>query len=1123
MNVAAAQELENIKSRITENSFPSELLNEYEFYLFNNKVDFENEFNFLSNLSSSFDTEYLQSILLFKNNNFNQSLNLLIKLLDKTPEHYPYYDLLVTTANIANKSKVKEVIDLIDSNNYKNYLNAQIAYKDTKYQEAKDLFDEVLKEDSTSFHPNYMMAYTYRNLGKYDTALKYFNKSFELVKKDSPLSAKVTIAIGSIFYLSGNYTKAKELYNSGLSIASKTNYITEKVKAILNIGMLLDLEGDIKKARSQFDIASKLAAEIGDKELEATCLSEYAVSYTYTGEETNARENYKKSFLLFKKLGNKKRLALTAVNIGNGYLNISNYKNSIKYFEIGLNVAGENVRTKMLALRGLGDVYTNLSDYAKAIDYYKKAKILAKEIQSISANAEINIGLGVLYYNLDMPNRALQLLEESDNSLIESENPYLKLEIEQKMGIIYSSVDSLSLASYYLNKSATLAKRYGDIYSEILSNTFQADILIKQKDFSSAVSLLKSTMATTTAIEYDQMLGLQFLLLSDISKFKLNVKKQIEHIKKAMFYAEKSIDYNTLITTNHKLGEIYEEKKNFSEAKKYYLTAISLIDRNFNRLFSNADIQIKFFSNYSSIYNSLINIYLSENDFVKAFDLLEKSKGKNTNQGLVNIQIGSSIESNKLLDDYYDLEWKLASGLYNAKELLSIEKELDKVKKSFTQINPDTKIYLDNNSPFSLSDIQLNLNDDQYIISYFIHENHIYAFQLSSRKLKVEKLIISSAELNELKISISPYYDNNIGGNEITFNNDLFAFNAEGSINFYENILSPIISDIPPRSKLIFSLPTQMLTIPFEFLVTESDDDSSPFLLDDKNFLINDFVISYTPSALIWSKLKNEKVSNIQRALLIGNPLFNNQNTLVAEERGIIDDINISSRNMEHLNLEYSENEILSIESVISEARTYLSENATETNFKNNVEDASIVHVSTHSFLYKNNPLILFSSSDKENDGVLELGEILNLNIKSDLIVLSSCKSGLGKVDKAEGIIGMQKAFFDAGAKSVIVSLWDVNDKYTSIFMKYFYSFLSDDIAKSEALRLAKLKFMTESNSNPYYWAAFTLSGNDLPINIQLKNNLLIFILAGLLLFLILIFYLIVQKRFKKRIIIDNI
>jgi len=1118
--IAAPQKsLQELKNKIVDNTFPQEIFDNYEFYLLNNRLEHYEELNFLKSLKSSFETEYLQSLILFRKNDFNESFNVLISLFNKTPEYYPYYDLLVKAANITdNEINIKNKLVEMDSSKYKIYLRAELAYQKAEYQEAKKLFEEVLKLDSKSFETIYMLAYTYRNLGDYDSALKYFNKAEKTLEKGDPLLAKVRIAMGSLFYLSGNYDKAKQLYKSGLKIAADSGYYTEKIKALLNLGMILDEEGATGKARTNFDKASKLAAQISDNELEAICLSEYAVSYTYTGEAIKARKNYKKSFLLFKKLKNKNRLAFTAVNIGNSYLNVANYKSSIKYYRIGLNEAGENVRTKMIALRGLGDVYTNLSDYSKALEYYSRAKKIAGQIKDVPSDAEINIGLGVLYYNLDMPKKALGILKEIESNLNESENPYLKLEIDQKIGIIYTSLDSLSSAYSYLKKAANLANQYGDIYSELLSNTFLADITIKRGDVSSAYSLLKETITTTKAIGYNQLLGIQNLLLSDISKLKLDTEKEISYIKKAKVYAEETNDFDTQIRADQKLGWIYEQQKMLIKAEEYYLAAINLIDMNFNRLFQKADIQIKFFSNYYSVYNSLINIYLSENKISKAFEILERSRARNTMQNLVNLKLENSIKNEELLNRYYDFAWKLDSGFYNESELSSLEKQFEIVKDSITQLNPSLAKYINNKEYFSLENIQHNLNNDQYIISYFVAKDYIYVFLISADNFKTKKLTISENKLREMISSISPYYNKENDNKEIAFNKDLFAFNAEGGNIFYKEIVKSIISDIPANSKLIFSLPSEMLTIPFEMLVTEYNDDSSPYLLDDKRFLINDFAISYTPSATIWNELKVEKRSNVRIALLFGDPVFDNKNQSVSNMRGLNIEGELVSRNMNYLRLEYSKDEIQSISSLLSDDQVYLSQDATETVFKKNVEDASIIHLSTHSFLYKNNPLILFSNTDTENDGFLEVGEILQLNLKSDMVVLSSCKSGLGKVDKAEGIIGMQKAFFDAGAKSVIVSLWDVNDKYTSIFMEYFYSFLSSGVNKSEALRLAKLKFINENNSNPYYWAAFTLAGNNAPIDIKIKSDLLFIILSGLVLGLILIMYVVYLQKSRNKI-----
>jgi CHAT domain-containing protein len=111
------------------------------------------------------------------------------------------------------------------------------------------------------------------------------------------------------------------------------------------------------------------------------------------------------------------------------------------------------------------------------------------------------------------------------------------------------------------------------------------------------------------------------------------------------------------------------------------------------------------------------------------------------------------------------------------------------------------------------------------------------------------------------------------------------------------------------------------------------------------------------------------------------------------------------------------------------------------------------------------------------------------MKLNSDLVVLSSCNSGKGMVDRSEGVLGMTKAFFEAGAKSVVVSLWEVDDKYTSVLMSLFYKRLSEGYDKSQALRYAKMDFIKEYSSNPYYWSAFVLSGNISQLQLRTKIN----------------------------------
>jgi CHAT domain-containing protein len=154
------------------------------------------------------------------------------------------------------------------------------------------------------------------------------------------------------------------------------------------------------------------------------------------------------------------------------------------------------------------------------------------------------------------------------------------------------------------------------------------------------------------------------------------------------------------------------------------------------------------------------------------------------------------------------------------------------------------------------------------------------------------------------------------------------------------------------------------------------------------------------------------------------------------------------------------------------------------------LEDFRIIHFATHSLLDEKNAnrsaLVLKLDDDPAEDGFFQAREIYGVKLNADLIVLSACQTAKGKIEKGEGIQGLARAFFYAGTKSVLASLWKIDDRSTAEFMKLFYEYLVDGKTKQEALRLTKIKMLGTEYSEPYYWASFVLIGeSDCPVILQ--------------------------------------
>jgi CHAT domain-containing protein len=186
--------------------------------------------------------------------------------------------------------------------------------------------------------------------------------------------------------------------------------------------------------------------------------------------------------------------------------------------------------------------------------------------------------------------------------------------------------------------------------------------------------------------------------------------------------------------------------------------------------------------------------------------------------------------------------------------------------------------------------------------------------------------------------------------------------------------------------------------------------------------------------------------------------------------------------------LKYSEDEVVSIGQRLSarsvSASTFLFSSATEHNFKANAPKADILHVATHGFINEQNPslsAVIFSQPDQpgsDDDGILTVSETVNLNLKAQLVVLSSCESGVGQFVNGEGMIALSRGLLYAGAQNIVFSLWKVSDRQTYRLMDEFYANIAEGKGYASSLRAAKLSMIrSKETAFPGKWSGFVLIG----------------------------------------------
>lgn len=1081
------------------------------------KNNIENKF---SSLDSEFEREFLYALLKKRRGEFENAFNQLLTILDNFPDYYNYYEELALLGKISgNSSKLNEWLEKNKSNSSNKfylYLKSLVEFHSGKTAQAIETLQSLVSSGITSKEIYLQLANAHRITGNYDAAFKYLIDAENLCENNEQFLSKIINLKGTIFYLSGDYEQAERNYSVALEYSIKSGNKAEEIKSFANLAIIKDVYGKISEARDDFQLAIKLAEEIENMELLAFLYSELGVSFSFTNNLIDSRKNYEKSYSLYEKLKNNERLSYLSSNIGSLYLQIANYKSALDYYSRGLKFAGDNTLGKILNLTGLADVYSNESNYSKALQYYNRAKEVADSIKDISSSVKIEQGIGALYYNINLPYKALETLKAAESHFTETQLPYEQIKLYLKTGTVLTSVDSLTSAEKYFQRALDIASNTGDIYSSIVLKTEVGYLNFLQSDYGRAIKLINEAQAVSKTYELTQLIGLQELYLGKVYQA-LNMKDlAITKFSNAFNLSGRASDYNNQVEAAYMLGMIYEEDRNVIQAENWYLAAIQVIEKISFPLSLNQEIQIAHFSGVNSVYNSLAELYLNQDKAEEAFKVIDKSRSRNTKANLRRLKLLSELSDEERLTQLIDLEWMVNSDLYNKEASDSLSRLAAEIKTELTSRSGLLAEILNPHSEMDLKELQSILDLNEYLISAYAGKNSFHVFRISSDKFTHKNIPIDRDSLLQLIAQVSPIYRINSESEEIYVNEDLFAFNARSAYKVYEVLFKEIFSGIPKESNLIVSLPVEMIKFPLEMLVNEWTEGESPYSYNDKEFLLEMFNISYTPSASIYKLLSDKTQSAVIQNLLIGDPFIDNAEFALSVRSGMVELNTSQARNILLFPLKYSRTELESISKTISDNKIFTAKDATESNFKKYASGSNVIHISTHSFLFKDQPLILFSPKENDkDDGFLELGEIVQLNLNSDLVVLSSCRSGLGRVDAAEGIIGMQKAFIDAGSKSVLVSLWDVNDKYTSYFMQNFYEHLAKGNSKSESLRLAKLDFNRNFSANPYYWSAFVLSGNTSAMEIKKAASIGQFQILLALILLAGIYYFIFRLREK--------
>jgi CHAT domain-containing protein len=405
------------------------------------------------------------------------------------------------------------------------------------------------------------------------------------------------------------------------------------------------------------------------------------------------------------------------------------------------------------------------------------------------------------------------------------------------------------------------------------------------------------------------------------------------------------------------------------------------------------------------------------------------------------------------------------------------------------------------NGVYSFAEAQQVLQQhDAALLHYSVSADTPFVLVVSAAEARALTLPATRAQLVALCDSLmSPFHADTLRANTI-------PFHAGAAHRLYELLIKPVQEAVNLPKKLLVVPDAALANVPFEMLLTKAQPKSTYFPGDDatayaRDFLLHDYAFVYCPSfGLLKRNLR--AASPPPGVLIFANPLQETINIPGGAKPG---------RRLAPL--PFTELEAESIANLGARTAKYTRGEATQAAFFSEAQQYRIVHFATHAFVDSGfdafSGLVLAPSADSTDDGLLMGYEIADSDRSIDLVTLSACETGLGNLAEGEGVLGLPRLFLRSGAKSVLMTLWQVDDQFAADLIPGFYDYLlNQGLAKAEALAEAKREFLRKDLSDgrgihhqhPFYWAAFALYG-DPGQNAERKViTPLILLIAGLVL-----------------------
>ncbi|XP_074609557.1 tetratricopeptide repeat protein 28-like [Acropora palmata] len=805
----------------------------------------------------------------------------------------------------------------------------------------------------------------------------------------------------------------------------------------ISVLLTIDSLGDFRKAIGYHEKDLNIAKEIGDRAGEGGAYGNLGIAYNSLGDFRKSIEYHEKHLKIAKDIGDRAGEGKAHGNLGNAYFSLGDFRKTIEYHEKDLKIAKEigDRAGEGRAHGNLGIAYKSLGDFRKAIEYHEKHLKIAIEIGLRAGEGGAYGNLGVAYDSLGDFRKAIEYHEKDLKIAKEIGGRAGEGGAYGNLGIAYNSLGDFRKAIEYHEKDLKIAIKTGDRAREGRAHGNLGVAYDSLGDFRKAIEYHEKDLKIAKEIggrageggAYGN-LGIAYNSLGD---FRKAIEYHEKHLKIAIEIGDRAGEG----AAYHRIGYGYCGLGQFDIAVGNFVSAVDVFNTVRSLLKSQGNWKMKFRDLHDCAYTSLWRSLLRIGKINEALVAADQGRAETLYDNLL-IQYGLASPS--------------SCATFDSKETTIC---------LFTELSPQI-IFL------GLEELSIKI--------WFLSRGQKVAFRQGMLEADITEKdpirALLQAALRKIEAEVKVRCENRTfdelldsgcsSGREVCEQVEKSCQSSDNPFRpFYDAVIGPIVDLLESQYDELVIVPDGALCF-------------TPWAAIVESIRIRT-VPSLTSYQLISSVPEGHHKKT--RALLVGNPCLNELEKPLP-------------------NLPCAQEEVEMIASILN-TRPLTGREATKAEVIKRMSSVGLIHIAAHGNKRTGeialSPNLGWTSKfPREKDFILKMSDVQAANLRARLVVLSCCHSGRGRILKGEGVVGIARAFLAAGARSVLISLWAIDDEATMVFMKNFYQHLKEGKTASAAIHQT-MKSLRESEkfSEMRHWAPFQLIGDDVKIEIEADDE----------------------------------